>query len=312
VRDGTYGPAGAVTGGDNSGNNASAVVLVNSGAPDAWITIQSENKWGAVLDCEMQCDSYFNLRNSSYINIQGFVITRGYKEGIHSNDSAHHIILRGNRIEYIANRSTSSTLGMDGIYTNANCHDFVIDGNVFHDIGRTDNNWLDHGLYLHGSNFTIMNNIFYNIPHGWSIQAADGLSNVLIANNTFVFPNGGGQDGQIMLWNSLSNLYIMNNIFYGPKNAITRYAATMNTCVIVNNLVFGVYDAIADGTGCGVALTRIGDPYFFNLQAPFDFHVYGNSPAIGTGLPLTTVTDDFDGNLRGAMSADLGAYATGR
>jgi len=310
VRDGTYGPGGAVTGGDDSSNNASAVVLGNSGAPDAWITIQSENKWGAVLDCQMQCDSYFNLLNSSYVNIQGFVITRGYKEGIHSNDAAHHIILRGNRIEYIANRSTSSTLGMDGIYTNANCHDFVIDGNVFHDIGRTDQNWLDHGLYLHGSNFTIMNNIFYNIPNGWSIQAADGLSNVLIANNTFVFPNGGGHDGQIMLWNSLSNLYILNNILYGPKNhAVSRYQANLNGCAIANNLVFGVSDAIADGTGCGVAATQIGDPNFVNLQAPFDFHVYADSPAIGTGLPLPTVTDDFDGNARAQGPMGLGAYA---
>ena len=29
------------------------------------------------------------------------MITRGYKEGIHSNDAAHNIILRGNRFEYI-------------------------------------------------------------------------------------------------------------------------------------------------------------------------------------------------------------------
>ncbi len=161
----------------------------------------------------MLCDAYFDLRNSSYVVIQGFVITHGYKEGIHSNDSAHHITLRGNVIDYIANRPASTTLGLSGMYTNANCHDFVIDRNVFHDIGRTTANWLDHGLYLHGANFTITNNVFHNIPHGWSIQMADGLSNVVIANNTFAFPNGGGQAGQIMMWNSQSAVIITEQYF---------------------------------------------------------------------------------------------------
>src|SRR5690348_3212070 len=139
------------------------------------------------MDCMNQCDSNFDLSNASYIMIQDFVITRAYKEAIHSNGAAQHITLRGNSLQYIANRSTQTTLGLDGMYTNAACHDFIIDGNVFHDIGRTDVNWLDHGLYLHGSNFTVTNNIFYNIAHGWSIQAADGMSNLQIVNNTFAF-----------------------------------------------------------------------------------------------------------------------------
>ena len=190
VFDGTYGNNNAVTGGDSDGNEHSAVTLYNSGAPGAPITITSANQWGAVLDCQMLCDSYFNLYNASYIVIQNFVITHGYKEGIHSNDSAHDITLQGNRIEYIANRPSSATTGLDGMYVNPNCYNFTITGNTFHDIGRTNANQLDHGLYLHGSNITITNNVFYNIPNGFSIQAADGLSNVLIANNTFAFPGG--------------------------------------------------------------------------------------------------------------------------
>jgi hypothetical protein len=309
VRDGAYGPGSAVTGGDGSSDNASAAVLFNSGAPTAWITIKSENKWGAVLNCAMQCDSYINLYNSSYVVIQDFVIMQGFKEGIHSNDSAHHIALLGNRIEYIANRYTSTTQGLSGIYTGANCHDFIVDGNVFHDIGRSDQNRLDHGLYLHGWNFTITNNVFYNIPHGWSIQAADGLSNVLIGNNTFAFPNGDGQDGQIMLWNTQSNLYILNNIFYQPQgHAIARYDSTMNNCVIDNNLVYGADSVIADGTGCGVAGTIGADPNFVNVQTP-DFHLQWNSPAIAAGSPLLSVPRNLEGNLRPQNSAtDLGAY----
>ena len=312
VRDGTYGHVNSVTGGDGSGNEYTPVVLYNSGNAGAWITIRAEHKGAAILDCETLCDAYINLYNASYIVIQDLVVTRGYKEAIHSNDSAHHITLRGNRFEYIANRSTSTTLGLDGLYANPNCHDFIIDGNVFHDIGRTNVNWLDHGLYLHGANYTIINNIFYNIPHGWSIQTADGLSNVLIANNTFAFPNGGGQDGQIMLWNTQSNLTIRDNIFYSPQNyAITRYTSSIASCSIDHNIVYGASGMMADSSGCTLGTNQIGvNPSFVNVaSAPFDFHVQAGGPGIDTGMTLSAVPTDFDLNLRPqGSSSDIGAY----
>jgi hypothetical protein len=294
VRNGVYGHENSVTGGDSSDNNFSAVVLHNSGSAADGITIKAENKWGAYLDCENICDSYFNLYNASYVTIQDFVITHGYKEGIHSNDAAHHITLRGNQFAYIANRWTSTPLGLDGMYTSANCHDFVIDGNVFHDIGRLSANWLDHGLYLHGWNYSITNNTFYNIPHGWSIQAADGLSNVDIANNTFAWGNGNGQDGQIMLWNTQSNLTIRNNIFYMPIHyAITRYASTIGNCSFSNNVVYGAA-TMADSSGCSDSSTTWENPNFVNAaSAPYDFHVQAPS-AVGKGVTdtvLTAVTD---------------------
>jgi Concanavalin A-like lectin/glucanases superfamily/Right handed beta helix region len=311
VQNGTYGHVNSVTGGDNSGTSASPVVLYNSGNSSAPITFKAANKWGAVLDCEMICDAYIDLYNASYIVIQDFVITRGYKEGIHSNDAAHHITLRGNRIEYIANRSTSTTLGLDGMYTNPNCHDFIIDRNMFHDIGRTDVNWLDHALYLHGSNYTITNNIFHNIPHGWSIQAADGLSNVLIANNTFAFPSGGGQDGHIMLWNTQNGLTVRNNIFYNPRNyAITRYTSSLSSCAIDHNLVYGASGMMSDSSGCALGTNQTGsNPLFVNAStAPYDFHAQSGGAGIDAGLNISAVTVDFDGVSRPqGSSTDEGA-----
>jgi hypothetical protein len=308
VFDGTYGHGSAVTGGDSDPNEYTPVTLYNSGAPGAPITITSANQWGAVLDCELTCDAYINLYNASYIVIQNFVIRGGYKEGIHSNDSAHHITLQGNRIEYIANRPSGAAVGLDGMYVNPDCHDFVINGNIFHDIGRTNSNQLDHGLYLHGTNFTVTNNVFYNIPHGWAIQAADGLSNVLIANNTFAFPEGGGQTGQIMLWNTQSNLTIENNIFYGPQNyAINRFYSTVNGCSINHNLVYGASDVMADASGCTVAGTQNADPHFVNAaSAPLDFHLLADSPAIAYGISLAAVPADRNGTARGLN--DIGAY----
>lgn len=259
VRSGKYGHGSSNTGGDGANYAATPVILSNSGLATAWISIKSETKWGAILDCEMICDSYFNLLNASYVSIEGFVITRGFKEGIHSNDAAHHITLRGNRIEFIANRNTSTTLGLSGMYTNPNCHDFLIDGNVFHDIGRTNPLAYDHGLYIRGYNFTVVNNTFYNNTRGWAIQLADGASNVLIANNTFAVPNP-DKDGHIMLWNTQSNLTIQNNTFYNPRGyAIDRYASNVNACMVDHNRVFGALAVMADAAGCTVEHNSTGD-----------------------------------------------------
>ncbi len=314
VRDGTYGHEGSTNDGDGMyAGQASPVTLSNSGTPDAWIVIQAEHKWGAILDCEMLCDAYINLANASYVVIRDFVLTRGYKEGIHSNDAAHHIALYGNRIEYIANRYSSSPWGLSGLYTNPRCHDFVISGNVFHDIGRTNASQLDHALYLRGSNFTVVNNIFYRTTRGWAIQLADGLSNTVIANNTFGFPNTADRDGQIMLWNTQSNLVIRNNIFYFPANyAITRYRSTLYGCTMDHNLVVGAQGLIRDSAGCVVEELGLTDtsPMFVNpTYPPYDFHLLPESPAIGAGVPVAVVPDDHDGRSRPPLSApSIGAY----
>jgi hypothetical protein len=313
VRSGVYGHEAAATGGDDDTGQHSPVVLSNSGSPGAWITIKADHKWGAVLDCEMICDAYIDLRNASYVAIQDFVITRGYKEGIHSNDAAHHIAIKGNRIEYIANRFSSTSYGLDGMYTNPRCHDFSIDGNVFHDIGRTNQNRLDHALYLRGFSMSVTNNVFYDIPHGWPIQAADGLHDVLIANNTFAFGNGAGRDGQIMLWKTQSNLTIRNNIFYGGRSyAIARYHSTLSACAIDHNLVYGAARVVADSGGCRLDANQMGvDPQFAHASSPpYDFHLRPGSPAIRRGAPVLGVLTDIEGVSRAAgMAPDVGAYA---
>jgi hypothetical protein len=313
VRDGTYGHEGSVTGGDENHDNHSPVVLRRSGNPGAWITLRAERKWGATLDCEMRCDAYLDLFNAAYIVIQGFVITRGFKEGIHSNDAAHHITIRGNRIEYIANRPSSTGLGLTGMYTNPACHDFVVDGNVFHDIGRSNPSQLDHGLYLHGTNMSVTNNVFYNMRRGWSIQTAEGLEGALIANNVFAFENAPGKTGQIMLWGRLVNVNIRNNIFYGAERfAITRYEASINSCSIDHNMIYGssALQVIMDASGCSVHDNRTGlDPMFVDTtREPYDFHLRAGSPAIGAGAPVT-VSTDFDGLTRGHVHPDAGAFA---
>src|SRR6267378_1273547 len=166
VMDGTY---------DNEGQiSPNYVVTLNySGGAGNPITFKAQNRGKAVLDSMntatgTTCDgafAYFNLHNAAFIVIQGFVIQRGCHEGIHSNDSAHDITIRWNEIKNIANHTQTDQIGQDGIYLNNTEYNFIFDGNLFHDIGRTDGQTLlhfDHGIYSHAQNMTIINNIFYN------------------------------------------------------------------------------------------------------------------------------------------------------
>lgn len=308
LKDGTYPSEGVVTGGDGDGNNYSVAILHNSGTRLQPITIRAENRHAAILDAENLADSYINLLNVSYVTLKDLVIKRGYKDGIHSNDRAHHIKILGNRIEFIANRSTATGLGLDGLYTNPNCHDFVIDGNLWRDIGRTDANWLDHALYLHGYNYQITNNIFFNQPKGWHIQTADGLSNVLIANNTFAFPCGNTQDGHLMLWDRHSNIIIRNNIFYLPTGyALTRYTSVITAGIVDRNIVYSVGSMMADSSGFVLSNNQLGvNPSLVNAGA-YNFHLNSGSPARDAARVEPCAPLDYDGVVRGA-TPDIGAF----
>jgi hypothetical protein len=318
VMDGTY---------DNEGVVAPhyVVTLRYSGAAGNPITFEAEHRGMAILDSmntstTTSCNgaySYFNLYNASFIVIQGFVIQRGCDEGIHSNDAAHDITIRWNEIKNIANRTVTDQLGRDGLYLNRSEYNFTFDGNIFHDIGRTGGVTqlhFDHGIYTHAQNVTIINNLFYNMNRGWSIQLADGASNYLIANNTFAFPNtGDGEAGQVEFWGRNSDIMLTNNIFYEPNtSALHQYAATISSSVFDHNLVYGVSSILSGNTaGISIGTNQIGaDPKFVNVSAPpYDFHLRPESPAIGAGQYLPSILHDLSGADRGTGAPDLGAYA---
>jgi hypothetical protein len=315
VMNGTYGNQGAVA--------PNYVVSLNySGAPGNPITIMAQNRGQAILDSgntstSTTCNgasAYFNLNNQAFVVIQGFVIQHACDAGIQSNAGEHDITLRWNTIQYIANREVTDQYGRDGIYLNGNEYNFTFDGNVFHDIGRTggvSQVHFDHGIYAAATGLTIINNVFYNMTSGFSIQI-DGGSNWLIANNTFAFGDtGDGEAGQIMFWNPISNIAVENNIFYQPNtSALTEYAATLNGCTFTDNLIYGV-SSVMNGstTGMTIGTNQIGvNPLFVNATtSPYNFALSAGSPAIGAGLSLPLVTDDLTGNTRPAAPS-LGAY----
>lgn len=316
VLDGAYDNEGVVSPGW-------VVTLYYSGTPGNPITFKAQNRGKAILDSmntttDTSCNgaySYFNLYNASYIVIDGFVIQRGCDEGIHSNDGAHDITIRHNEIRNIANHIVTDQIGRDGIYLNASEYNFTFDGNIFHDIGRTGGQTLlhfDHAIYSHAQNVTVINNIFYNINRGWSLQLADGANNWFVANNTFAFGDANGEDGQIMFWGNNSNITMRNNVFYYPNGyALNRYAATISGASFDHNLVYPGTGIIGDPTGITVASNLTGsnaNPNFVNAGG-YDFHLQPGSAALDSGVNLSSVPLDLEGTVRPqGSSTDNGAY----
>jgi hypothetical protein len=323
--DGTYGNEGHLS--DRSGGYqgyATPVKISKSGTPNAWITLKAANRGAAILDCGttvaiLGCDKNIILvAGVQYWSFEDLVFTGGAFGGIGTDGGASNIQVKGCRFENIGIWNNSSNIGEDGIGFDVAATNWRIEGNVFHDIGRTGGVSklnLDHGIYAAGTNVAIVNNIFYNLNKGWSIQIADGATNWLIANNTFAFASTG--PGQVILWRVITNMVVQNNIFYEPvRSAIEEYAAVVNGCTLDHNMVTGA-SSIVSGlgittnlAGCG-GTNRFGvSPEFVNAERPpYDFHLRTRSPAIGAGLPLPAVTVDFDGVPRpqtGPIS--VGAY----
>ncbi len=97
VMDGTYDNEGKVAQSDGSG---SVVTVTNAGTATSPIIFRAQNRSGALLDAAntsnnsgpYACNAawaYFDVSNTSYVVIQGFVIEHGCFNAIHANGTAH-------------------------------------------------------------------------------------------------------------------------------------------------------------------------------------------------------------------------------
>lgn len=319
VMDGTYDNEGVVAPND-------VVNLQYSGTSASPISFIAQDRGQVILDSEntsttTSCNgasAYFNLGNVAYVVIQGFVIQHACDDGITSLGNAHDITLRWNEICYIANRTVTDQYGRDGIYMTNTQYNFVFDGNSFHDIGRTNGTLLlhyDHGIYSHGTNLTVTNNVFYNMNRGWSIQLASGASTWMISNNTFAFGNANGEPGQISFWESNNAITIQNNIFFEPNiSALNQYQSYITASVFRSNVVYGVSTLLPAAlvgsiSGLAIGTNLIGqNPLFVNATSPpYNFALQPGSPAIGSGVSTAPIVIDFTGSPRREPS-DIGAF----
>ncbi|MFA4817186.1 MAG: choice-of-anchor Q domain-containing protein [Parcubacteria group bacterium] len=332
VKDGTYGSEG----------KQFPLNIKISGNPNTWITFKAEHKWKAVLNGDGTAHSYINFEAPvSYIRIENFEITNCHDSGfwaqanfIDNSKPSHDIVIKGNHIHHIGNYETTSDYGITGIYLGSLNHHYIIDGNLWHDIGRTgpDNIWYnkDHSLYFSDwppgacHHVTVTNNITYRNSGG---AMETSCTDSIYSNNVFAWPNSNSRGGpQLLDFGNPTNSIIQNNIFYQPgqngsgQAAFYVYAPT-NNVTVRNNIV---YDGtmwfagedpkfIMNNNYCQANCDYPeADPKFIGVSndgnwANDNWALQPDSLAIERGVSDGAPAYDFDGNLRTGIP-DIGAY----
>ena len=312
---------GVYTGGER------IVSLTRGGSPGRWITFRSEKKWGAVLDGRggKSLEAWYFGPDVAYVRIEGFEI-RGLHE--HAFDTygggVHDLVIARNHVHDIGRNCTDTSNGRTGASLGAATRRVILDGNVWHDIGRLapgergcfpktkyyQNH--DHGIYVADADeITVINNVFYNFRRGWAIHRYSSRGapsrGLLIANNTFVGANP-YRPGQIILATSTSRLRIENNIFSAPQSAALYFENRIFPEGVVRyNLVYG--GVMIVGQPREVAFSTNWERKDPRFLSPMNFRLREGSPAIDVGLRLVEVRVDADGVRRPrGQGYDLGAY----
>jgi hypothetical protein len=307
--DGVLVADGVYTGG------STVVTISRSGTEANRIVFRAANRWGAVIDGQSNASMAGIMIPGAFVWVEGFEVRNTGRYGI-DTDVGHDQVVIGNHVHDIGRACTSGTGGIVGI--DAYASGLVIAGNLIHDVGRfadgengcvqPNNNWQnhDHGIYNGiGTNVLIVNNVFYNLTHGWGIQRYDGAGEVVhglfILNNTFVGANP-NRDAQIIIATATSNLVIANNIFYQPATAGVWFDGAGSGAALTGNVATGDIEIGGSSLVASANLPNT-DPLFVDTVA-HDFHLTAPSPARGAGVAKWCPAKDFDGVARsGACSA---------
>jgi hypothetical protein len=306
--DGVLVENGVYTGG------ATVVYINRSGTEANRIVFRAANRWGAIINGNNNASTTGIAIPGGFVWVEGFEVRNTGRYGI-DTDVGHDQVVIGNNVHDIGRACTSGTGGIVGI--DAYASGLVIAGNWIHDVGRfspgengcmqPNNNWQnhDHGIYNGiGTNVFIVNNVFYNLTHGWAIQRYDGGGEVVhglfITNNTFIGANP-NRDAQIIIATETTNLVIANNIFYLPATAGVWFdgggtGATLTGNVATGELQIGGSSLVLSGN---LANT---DPLLVNAGS-FDFHLTAASPARNAGVARWCPPTDYDGVARSVCGA---------
>ena len=297
-------------------------VIVGDGTYAAWTitagwvsetTFISENKWGASINNIV----FSGDGAADYITIQNFELTPsgstaggisfGSTTGIDHTD----VSIIGNKIHGY----TCSSFGAIWVGMGTNV---LIDGNEIYDCGPTGNENNDHGIYLSWDtdNITVQNNIIYGIPDGYPIHAYhDDQNDFTIVNNTLYSENTYGYPQCIVLWGTISNMVVRNNLCYDPVGSsygVRLEGTHTGTLVMTNNVTNAA--TLCTGTECGdyttsdnITSADLSDE--FTNAAGKIFTLQSDAVAIGAGIATDAPSEDFIGTARPQNTTyDVGAY----
>jgi len=240
-------------------------------------------------------------------------------DGIRFFGTGH--IFRKNYIHHIMHSETGGDPHIDGFQTWGPASDMVFEQNFYESVDTSGSNQTAMVSDLSGpvNNLTFRNNIFLMNDPGYCAMSlyhvgdTPGIfiENISVVNNTFVHKNGSAT-GAIWM-RAIRNSTVKNNIFYDYCSELVKSYVNFYTDLpseninIGNNCVYNTSGAYPNN-GAYPNDLWMTNPEFVNLESA-DFHIKSNSPCIDKGEILSTVPNDYDGNLRPQGAGyDIGAY----
>jgi hypothetical protein len=290
-----------------------------------------ENMTFPVLDYAQRPTFYdtkgFVIQNSHHITVSDCHIHHMPGTGLRTN-GCDYIWFIGNEINDCSRRSPSGThaLVVDSSVSIDNEEEFkfFIVGNEVHHNYNEIYSWsknksfitpvIDEGKgislqrnrpvdgWTHGR-ILVANNITY--LNGLSGVHSNNGARIDFIHNTAYYNSltGRGNNIGISLQRN-EDCRILNNITVAEpgKDGFAIAVSNSSSVIIENNLVSGNIDSDSEAIDKN---TTFGDPLFENPDQ-WNFHLRENSPAVGKGVPIAWITDDYFGNPRD-LNPDLGA-----
>jgi hypothetical protein len=308
IRGGTYGAFQIPYSGSSTGG-----YITYQAAPGERVIVTTSSGPSVLIQ---EANSYTNP--IGYLIIDGLEIAGTGSDGL-KGYNVHHSIFRRN----IFRRNTNMGMLIIG-------SEFItVDRNLFDSNGMGSSTVVagDHGMYITGNNWTVVNNIFYN-AEGYGLQlncytqaeksyivtGFDNCQHWTIANNTFAW---GRNRAAIVLYPGagsgfINDIHIFNNIMY--RNAETgQNAAGPNGVNIYSGVNIFIHHNLYYGNNPFVQGSALlsdnynSDPMFVNSIS--DFRLQVSSAAIDRGIATGAPAIDFDGVSRPQGAGyDIGAY----
>ncbi len=218
------------------------LLLSRGGTASNPILFMSASPGGAIIDGNntVQIGVYIP---ANYVQIQGFQMRNFSREGV----SVHgqYATITGNIVHNNGSDTTvSPSIGHNGIYTDQNATNCMVNGNIVYGNGRLSlgpgipYGSEDQGVYLCSPNSTVQNNLIYgNQAYGIQIAGYVSLGSVLITNNTIVTQQ---TCGGIIIWQTgakgcvIQNNTVTNNAGYGLD-----FYGDGGGHVVQNNIFYG-------------------------------------------------------------------------
>ncbi len=274
--------------------------------------------WSGAVSC--YGDEESSGPASHDIVVRGNEIFQNYGEGINMEGHNDGVVIENNTVwdswaPAIHFPNSYNILISGNLLYQTNDPEFQREGELGSGILflNEDTTWTKPGL-IH--NITVINNLIMGFSNNIDIRQGEiegALKDVLIANNTLLdaHSNNSKTESFFILKTDLENVRFENNlVLQEDPTGTTGYSIAEGGISYSNNLWYpgkqesnmkGDNDVLQDPL-----VLRTGPTGPGQLTADY-FKIGGNSPAIGAGISISEVTEDFSGRARTGTPA-IGAF----